>query len=66
MKQKKSWTALFAALGLAAITGCTSYEPPPKAVTRSSFTDIPAEDQQRMPMPKDKIGRAHVLNSSHD
>ncbi|MBO4647526.1 MAG: TolC family protein [Lentisphaeria bacterium] len=55
MKQKKSWTALFAALGLAAITGCTSYEPPPKAVTRSSFTDIPAEDQQRMPMPKDKV-----------
>jgi len=55
MKQKISWTAMFAALGLAAITGCSSYEPPPKAVTRSSFTDIPAEDQQRMSMPKDKV-----------
>ena len=55
MKQKISWTGLFAALGLAAITGCTSYEPPPKAVTRSSFTDIPAEEQLRMPMSKDKV-----------
>ena len=37
-----------AALGLATLTGCTSYEPPPKAVTRSSFTNIPAEEQKRL------------------
>lgn len=48
MKRRISWSALLAALGLAAIAGCTSYEPPPKAVTRSSFTDIPAEEQKRM------------------
>ena len=35
-------------LGLAAFTGCTSYEPPPKAVSRSSFTDIPTEEQKRL------------------
>ena len=48
MKQKISWAALLTALGLAAITGCTSYEPPPKAVTRSNFTDIPADEQKRL------------------
>ncbi|MBO4630770.1 MAG: TolC family protein [Lentisphaeria bacterium] len=48
MNQRISWTVLLAALGLAALTGCTSYEPPPKAVTRSSFTDIPAEEQKKM------------------
>ena len=48
MKRRISWSVILASLGLAAITGCTSYEPPPKAVTRSSFTDIPAEEQKRM------------------
>ena len=48
MKRRISWSVLLTSLGLAAITGCTSYEPPPKAVTRSSFTDIPAEEQKRM------------------
>jgi len=48
MNQKISWGAITAALGLAVITGCTSYEPPPKAVTRSSFTDIPAAEQKRL------------------
>ena len=37
-----------AALGLATLTGCTSYEPPPKAVTRSSFTNVPVEEQKRL------------------
>ena len=48
MKRKISWFALTAALGMATLTGCTSYEPPPKAVTRSSFTNIPAEEQKRL------------------
>ena len=48
MKRRISWPALLAALGLAAVSGCTSYEPPPKAVTRSSFTDIPDAEQKRM------------------
>ena len=55
MNQKISWAALFAALGLAALSGCTSYEPPPKAVTRSSFTDIPAEEQKRLPAAERKL-----------
>ena len=48
MNQKTSWSALFAALGLAAITGCASYEPPPKAVTHSSFTGVPQDEQKRL------------------
>ena len=48
MNQKTSWSALLAALGLAAITGCASYEPPPKAVTHSSFTGVPQDEQKRL------------------
>ena len=55
MNQRISWAAMFAALGLAAISGCTSYEPPPKAVTRSSFTDIPENEQQRLKMTDSKM-----------
>ena len=55
MNQKISWSALIAALGLAAISGCTSYEPPPKAVTRSSFTEIPTNEQQRLPVTGRKL-----------
>lgn len=55
MNRKISWSALFAALGLAAVTGCTSYEPPPKAVTRSNFTEVPAEEQKRMDVSAHKV-----------
>ena len=55
MNQKISWAALFAALGLAALSGCTSYEPPPKAVTHSSFTQIPSEEQKRLPVTGHKV-----------
>ena len=55
MNQKISWAALFAALGLAALPGCTSYEPPPKAVTHSSFTKIPSDEQKRLPVTGHKV-----------
>ena len=55
MNQRIVCAAFLAALGLAAITGCTSYEPPPKAVTRSSFTGIPAEEQKKMPVSSQKV-----------
>lgn len=48
MNGKISSAAAAAALGWAAITGCTSYEPPPTAVTRSSFTGIPASEQRKL------------------
>ncbi len=55
MKQKISWSALFAALGLAAVTGCTSYEPPPKAVRHSSFTEVPKEEQKLLAVSSHKM-----------
>ena len=55
MNRKISWSALFAALGLAAVSGCTSYEPPPKAITHSSFTGIPQEEQKKMPVLSHKV-----------
>jgi len=55
MNQRIVCAAFLAALGLAAMTGCTSYEPPPKAVTRSSFTGIPAEEQKKMPVSSQKV-----------
>ena len=55
MNKKNILAALFAGLGLAVVSGCTSYEPPPKAVTRSSFTDIPADEQKKLTVPDKKL-----------
>lgn len=55
MNGKISFRAMFGVASLAILSACTSYEAPPKAVTHSSFTNVPAAEQQRMPVPANKI-----------
>ncbi|MBO5724436.1 MAG: TolC family protein, partial [Lentisphaeria bacterium] len=55
MNRKISFRAMFATMSLAVLSACTSYEAPPKAVTHSSFTDVPGEEKLRMSIPDNKI-----------
>ena len=55
MNGKISFKAMFGVMSLAVLSACTSYEAPSKAVTHSSFTEVPAKEQLRMPVPANKI-----------
>ena len=55
MNGKICFAGVLTLLGFLVMTGCTSYEPPPKAVTRSTFTNVPADEQQKLSVPSRKV-----------
>lgn len=55
MNVRSYFSGALALLGLLVITGCTSYDPPPKAVTKSTFTGVPSEDHQKLNVPNRKM-----------